>query len=218
MKVLVVDDHVVVREGVRRLLATLPGTEIAEASSAREALSEYRRFEPDVVILDINLEASSGLEFLQRLRAQSRAPRVVMFSMHSGPGYVTRALHAGAMGYVSKSAPASELVEAVAQVMAGKTYVDRELKASVDASATEAADPLQNLSNREVEILRLLGEGKSIAQMATIFGVAYKTVANSMSLLKAKLGFTHTADLIRLSLERRDVSAPRDPGNDRNPA
>lgn len=210
MKILIVDDHAVVREGARRLLATLPGAEITEAANARDALNEYRRSPPDLVILDINLEASSGLEFLQRLRALSRSVRVIMFSMHSNASYVSRALSAGAMGYVGKSAPASELIEAVSQVMAGRVYVDRELKSSFDAATAEAADPLQNLTNREVEILRLLGEGKSIAQMATIFGVAYKTVANSMSLLKAKLGLTHTADLIRLSLERRDGATNSD--------
>ena len=137
MKILIVDDHAVVREGARRLLATLPGAEITEAASARDALNEYRRSPPDLVILDINLEASSGLEFLQRLRALSRSVRVIMFSMHSNASYVSRALSAGAMGYVGKSAPASELIEAVSQVMAGRVYVDRELKSSFDAATAE---------------------------------------------------------------------------------
>lgn len=204
MKILIVDDHVVVREGVRRLLATMPDVAVYEACNAREALDAYRKWLPEIVVLDINMDGSSGLEFLQRLRAISKAARVIMFTMHAEAGYVTRAMRAGAMGYVSKSAPADALLEAVRQVAAGETYVDRDLARTTDPIAPEAPDPYDKLTNREVEILRLLGEGKSIAEMAKTFGVAYKTIANSCSLLKAKLGLARTADLIRLSLERRD--------------
>lgn len=204
MKILIVDDHVVVREGVRRLLATLPDVEVFEAGNARDALDAYRKAQPGIVVLDINMDGSSGLEFLQRLRAMSKAARVIMFTMHAEPGYVTRAMRAGAMGYVSKSAPADELLEAVRRVAAGGTYVDRELAGCAATGSPDSPDPYDSLSNREVEILRLLGEGKSIAEMAKTFGVAYKTVANSCSLLKVKLGLARTADLIRLSLERRD--------------
>lgn len=204
MKILIVDDHVVVREGVRRLLSTMPDVDVVEAGNARDALDAYRKWLPDIVVLDINMEGSSGLEFLQRLRAFSKAARVVMFTMHSEPGYVTRAMRAGAMGYVSKSAPADELLEAVRRVSAGQTYIDRDLAGRAASGAPDSPDPYDNLTNREVEILRLLGEGKSIAEMAKAFGVAYKTVANSCSLLKVKLGLSRTADLIRLSLERRD--------------
>lgn len=206
MKILIVDDHVVVREGVRRLLSTVPDVEVYEAGNAREALDAYRKWLPGIVVLDINMEGSSGLEFLQRLRAISKTARVIMFTMHGEPGYVTRAMRAGAMGYVSKSAPADELLEAVKRVAAGETYIDSELAGSAATGLPDSPDPYDNLTNREVEILRLLGEGKSIAEMAKTFGVAYKTVANSCSLLKVKLGLARTADLIRLSLERRDKS------------
>lgn len=204
MKILVVDDHVVVREGVRRLLATLPDVQVIEAADARDALTEYRKALPDVVVLDINMDGSSGLEFLQRLRAHDKAARIVMFTMHDEPGYVARAIRAGAMGYVSKSAPAEELIAAVKQVAAGERYIARDLANSLAFGPNPAEDPYHNLSNREVEILRLLGEGKSIAQIAATFGIAYKTVANACSALKTKLGLERTADLIRLSLERRD--------------
>ncbi|MEQ1709776.1 MAG: response regulator transcription factor [Hyphomicrobium sp.] len=204
MRILIVDDHVVVREGVRRLLTTLPNVELFEASDGREALSEFRKSKPAIVILDINLGSSSGLELLQRLKAQSKAVKVIMFTMHAEPGYVVRAIRAGAIGYVSKSAPAEELIEAVKQAAIGEKYIDRELASALVFSPNQTDDPYLNLSNREVEILRLLGEGKSLAQMAATFGIAYKTVANSCSLLKTKLGLERTADLIRLSIERRD--------------
>lgn len=204
MRILIVDDHAVVREGVRQLLSRLPNVEIFSASDGREAVTEFWKSKPAIVILDIDLGGSSGLELLHRLRAQSKATRAIVFSMHANPGYVVRAIRAGAIGYVSKSAPAEELVEAVKQASRGQKYIDRELAGTLVFSTNQADDPYLKLSDREVEILRLLGDGKSLAQMAATFGVAYKTVANSCSLLKTKLGLERTADLIRLSIERRD--------------
>lgn len=203
MKILVVDDHAVVREGIRRLLATISGAEIHEAANAQDALALSRSVAPDVIVLDINLDGSSGLELLRRLKADNVSSRIVMFTMHSEPSYAMRALKAGAAGYVSKSAEAGELVTAVKKIASGDRYLDRSMASELVFSAAFTEDPLHKLSNREVEILRLLGEGKSLAEIAATFGIAYKTVANSCSRLKEKLGVERTADLIRLSVERR---------------
>jgi DNA-binding NarL/FixJ family response regulator len=203
MKILVVDDHAVVREGIRRLLATISGAEIFEAADSQEALAQCRAVVPDVVVLDINLNGSSGLELLRRLKSEEIPARIVMFTMHSEPSYAMRALKAGAAGYVSKSADADELVTAVKKVAVGDRYLDRLMASDLVFSSAVTDDPLHKLSNREVEILRLLGEGKSFAEIASTFGIAYKTVANSCSRLKEKLGVERTADLIRLSVERR---------------
>lgn len=204
MKILVIDDHVVVREGVQRLLATLPNIEVIVVEDARDALTVYRKSLPSLVILDINLDGSSGLEFLQRLLVYDKSARIIMFTMHAEPSYVARAIRAGARGYVSKSSPADELIEAVNKVAAGERYIARALANSLASGPNPPEDPYHSLSNREVEILRLLGEGKSVAQIAATFGIAYKTVANSCTTLKTKLGLQRTADLIRLSIERRD--------------
>jgi two-component system invasion response regulator UvrY len=203
MKILVVDDHAVVREGIRRLLATISGAEIHEAATAQDAMTLSRSVNPDVVVLDINLDGSSGLELLRRLKAENVGARIVMFTMHSEPSYAMRALKAGAAGYVSKSAEAGELVTAVKKIASGDRYLDRSMASELVFSSAFTEDPLHKLSNREVEILRLLGEGKSLAEIAATFGIAYKTVANSCSRLKEKLGVERTADLIRLSVERR---------------
>lgn len=203
MKILVVDDHAIVREGVRRLLATISGAEIHEAATAQDAMTLSRTVNPDVTVLDINLDGSSGLELLRRLKAENGASRIVMFTMHSEPSYAMRALKAGAAGYVSKSADAGELVIAVKKIASGDRYLDRSMASDLVFSSSFSDDPLQKLSNREIEILRLLGEGKSLAEIASTFGIAYKTVANSCSRLKEKLGVERTADLIRLSVERR---------------
>lgn len=204
MKVLIVDDHAVLREGVRRLLSAIPGIEFFEATTAVDALVQFRKHQPHVTILDVNLEGSSGLELLQRLRGEQKAARIVMFTMHSEQSYALRAIRAGAMGYVSKSAPLDELLVAVKRVAGGERYLDRNLARDLAFSPAAADDPFSKLSNREIEILRLLGEGKSLSQIAATFGIAYKTVANSCSRLKTKLGLERTTDLIRVSLESRN--------------
>ncbi len=172
-------------------------------ANSQEALAQCRSIVPDVIVLDINLNGSSGLELLRRLKSEEVPARIVMFTMHSEPSYAMRALKAGAAGYVSKSADADELVTAVKKVAVGDRYLDRLMASDLVFSSAVTEDPLHNLSNREVEILRLLGEGKSFAEIASTFGIAYKTVANSCSRLKEKLGVERTADLIRLSVERR---------------
>lgn len=201
MKLLVVDDHAIVREGVRRLLASLPDLRIAEAASAAAAASRFREDRPDVVLLDLNLPQGSGLELLRRLLAEDKHARVLVFSMYAEPLYVARALDAGACGYVSKGAGAAELVTAIQRVAAGSRYVEREIAAQLAVNFHGGADPLQRLTAREADIMRQLGEGKTLAAIAAALGVTYKTVANSCSVIKAKLGAERTADLIRIAVE-----------------
>jgi DNA-binding NarL/FixJ family response regulator len=203
MKILLVDDHAVVRAGVRRLLATEPDVSILEAESSPTALDLYRRERPDIVILDLNLVGSSGLELLRRLLQSDKAAKVLILSMHSEAVYVARALRAGARGYVSKSAGAEEFVDAVRQVARGGHYVEREISAELAIGKFSSADPFDRLTTREVDILRLLGEGQSYAQIAAAVGVSYKTIANASSVIKEKLAVDTTADLIRLSIENR---------------
>ncbi len=207
MKLLIVDDHDIVRQGVRRLLSLVPDSEVREADSAETGLDAYLAERPDVVILDINLAGGSGLELLTRLRNADSDARVVMFSMHADPAYANRALRSGAVGFVGKSASADELIEAVKCAAAGKRYIDRRLASEMVLNPVEG-DPLSTLTNRETEILRLLGEGKSLNEIANTFGIAYKTVANTCTRLKEKLGVERTADLIRISLERITPRAP----------
>jgi DNA-binding NarL/FixJ family response regulator len=201
MKILLVDDHIVVREGVRRLLSDLPGVRLYEASTGQEALELFRKEHPEMVLLDLNLAGIGGLELLRRLIAEDEKVRVVVFSMHAEPIYAARALRLGARGYVSKSAGADELVTAVKRVADGGRYVEREIAGELAFTQVSAEDPLQQLTTREIEILRLLGEGNSLTEIAQKVGVAYKTIANTCSIIKSKLGVERTADLIRVSLE-----------------
>jgi DNA-binding NarL/FixJ family response regulator len=121
--------------------------------------------------------------------------------MHHEPIYAVRALRGGARGYISKSAPVEELITAIRKVRAGEQYIDRDLASRIAVSQIATDDPLQSLSIREVEILRMLGQGKSMTAISDNLGIAYKTVANICTQMKVKLGVDRTADLIRLAIE-----------------
>jgi len=211
MKVLVVDDHPIVRAGLRRLLAAEPEIEVWEAAGGREALSALRQHQPTVVILDLNLPTIGGLEVLARLKAADAGSRILVLSMHDDETHVTRALQAGAAGYVTKNAPPEELLEAIRRVAGGHTYIEHEIAAALAfASIRPSAHPLKGLSSRDLEILRLLADGCTLARIADTIGISYKTVANSCSRIKTKLGAAGTADLIRIAI--RCGLADRDAG------
>jgi DNA-binding NarL/FixJ family response regulator len=196
--ILLVDDHALVRAGLKRLLATLPHEAILEAANGRDALALIRQQRPDLVILDLNLPGLGGLELLRRMIHAGAGP-ILVLSMHGEPLYAKRALEAGAAGYVTKNASPEELLTAVRRVTAGGRYVEAELAQALAAPAAGA--PLDGLTARELEIMRLLAGGASLAEIAEAVGVGYKTVANNCVQIKSKLGVTRTADLVRLAIE-----------------
>jgi two-component system, NarL family, invasion response regulator UvrY len=202
MKILVVDDHPIVRAGLRRLLAAQTETEIWEAASGKEALSVFREHRPTLVMLDLNLPGIGGIEVIARLKIADPGARVLVFSMHNDQVHVTRALQAGAAGYVSKNAPPDEILEAIRRVSNGQTYVEHEIAEElVFSSIRTPSHPLRDLSSRDLEILRLLAEGRTLPQIADTVGIGYKTAANNCSQIKAKLGARSTADLIRVAIQ-----------------
>ncbi len=201
MKILLIDDHAIVRSGLRRLLSALGDPEISEAANGRDALVRYREARPDVVILDFNLPGIGGLELLQRLMIDDPSACVLVFSMHAEAIYASRALHAGAKGYVSKNAAPDELLVAIRRLAEGGRYIEAEIAQELALQGAPGGHPLQQLTERDMEIMRLLGEGRSLAEIAAELGVGYKTIANTCSQIKTKLGVARTADLIRLSIE-----------------
>jgi len=202
VRILVVDDHPVVRSGLRRLLAGALEAELYEAASAREALIAFREYQPDLVILDLSMPGTGGLEVIGRLKIENAAVRILVLSMHQDAIYATRALRAGAVGFISKNAPADQLLEAVKRVAGGHLYIEHEIAQELALANIRATGvPLQDLSPREFEILRLLGAGNSLRQIAEATGVSYKTAANSCVQIKAKLGVARTADLIRVAVQ-----------------
>jgi DNA-binding NarL/FixJ family response regulator len=198
MKILIVDDHAIVRDGLSRLLSAEGGHEIRMAANGREALAQARAFRPDLTILDLNLPGLGGLELLRRL-AQLGAGKILVLSMHAEPLYARRALEAGAHGYVSKNAAPDELLAAIRRVAGGGRYVEAEIAQALALGA--GAEALDALSPRELEIMRLLAGGASLAEIADALGASYKTIANTCTLIKSKLGVARTADLVRLAIE-----------------
>lgn len=202
MKILVVDDHPIVRAGLRRLLAGEPEYQVREAANAREALAVFREYQPELVILDLSMPGVGGLEVIGRLRIESPAVRVMVLSMHRDAMYARRALQAGAAGFMSKNAPPDQLLEAIRRVAAGHSYIEHEIAQELALANLRAPGiPLQDLSPREFEILRLLGGGNSLNQIADTIGVSYKTVANTCGQIKTKLGAPRTADLVRIAIQ-----------------
>jgi two-component system invasion response regulator UvrY len=207
-QVLVVDDHAIVRSGLRRLLAARPDLELSEAKNGEEALDQARGTRFQLLILDLNLPGLGGLELLRRLlKADPRLP-VLVFSLHTEAIYATRAMQAGARGFISKNAAPEELLAAIETVLAGGTAIERDIAGEISAHEVGDDAYLRPLTQRDLEILRLLAEGNNLAQIAEALGIAYKTVANTLSRIKEKLGVNHTADLIRIAIGRglTDVS------------
>jgi two-component system invasion response regulator UvrY len=202
VKILLVDDHAIVRSGLRRLFAAeLPGVRIIEAKTGREAQALARTEQPALIVLDLNLPGLGGLELLQRMVSEHPEARVMVLSMHAEALYATRALRAGAVGYLSKNASPEELLEAVRRVAAGGRYIEAEIAQGLALQTTaETANLMDRLTERDLEIMRLLGDGQGLSNIADALGVSYKTVANTCSQIKAKLGVTRTVDLVRLSI------------------
>ena len=197
MKLLLVDDHIVVREGLRRLLSAFFDLVVIEAASSQQALMLFRAEHPDLVLLDLNLPGLGGLELLRRFLILEPNARVLVFSMHANPIYVAKALDAGARGYVSKGAPAEELVEAVKIVAAGGRYLEREIATELAVHSSEHRE----LSARELDILRLLALGKSLGAIAEELGMSYKTIANSCTAIKQKMMLQTSSELIKFAIE-----------------
>jgi len=198
-RILVVDDHAIVRSGIRRLLTAHA---IADVASGEAALEHLGAQACEMVILDLNLPGLGGLELLRRiLKAHANLP-VLVFSQHTGAIYATRAMEAGARGFVSKNAAPEELLAAVETVLAGGTVIEHDIASEIAVQETGENAYMRALTQRDIEILRLLAQGNSLAQIGEALGLAYKTVANTLSRIKEKLGVSHTADLIRIAVGR----------------
>ena len=200
MKILLVDDHVIVRSGLRNLLTSVMSTEILEAATGRDALLMLRRDRPDLVLLDLNLPGIGGLELLRRMLLEDKAARILVLSMHAEPLYAARAMELGARGYLSKNTSADELLTAVRRAAAGGRYIESAIAQELALQRVSPHHGLADLTERELEIMRLLADGMSLAEIADALGVGYKTVANGCSQIKAKLGVGRTGELVRLAM------------------
>lgn len=201
-RLLVVDDHAIVRSGIRRLLSERPDIEVLEAASGEEAMSAVLDTPVSLIVLDLNLPGLGGLELLRRLvRAVPKVP-ILVFSQHAEAIYATKALEAGAQGFVSKNAMPEEFLEAVDAVLGGGVAVEKSIQRDMAIRDVVEDAYLKPLTERDIEILRLLAAGNSLSEIAAKLGIAYKTVANTLSRIKEKLGAGQTSDLIRIAIGR----------------
>jgi DNA-binding NarL/FixJ family response regulator len=202
--VLVIDDHPIVRQGCRRMLEDAGVERIFEASDAASGYKLYRRHRPDVVIVDLAMQDSGlgGLPLIKRMRTSDPRVRIIVFSMHGDPIIVTRALEAGASGYVLKDTSSEEFLKAFRAVLAGGPYLSHGLAMRVALIHTSARkNPLSDLTPRELQTLSLLAKGKPYGDIASELNVSYKTVVNVSSQLKHKLEVRNLPELIRTAVQ-----------------
>jgi two-component system, NarL family, invasion response regulator UvrY len=200
IRVLLVDDHAVVREGYRRLLERDENlTVVGEAAAMAEALMLDGQLQPDVVVLDIALPGVSGIEILRRLIARRPDARVLMFSMYQDGIYATHAMNAGAFGYLSKASAPDLLVSAVRTVAAGGRYMSPDVQLAMTKQSATARQLANALSIRELEVLRLLAQGYGVDAIAARLGLSPKTAANHQSSIKQKLGAGSALQLILIA-------------------
>ncbi len=201
IRLLLVDDHAVVREGYRRLLERRGDlTIIAEAGSASEAIDAFRAQSPDVVVLDLSLPDMGGVELIGRLKARDAGARILAFSMHREPLFAAQALKAGALGYVTKSSEPNVMVQAIYKVAANQRVISPDIAPELAmALLDEAPDPLRELSPREFEVLRLLVDGLTHEAIGQRLSISPKTVQNCHYQIKSKVGARNDMELARIA-------------------
>jgi two-component system, NarL family, invasion response regulator UvrY len=206
MRILIVDDHPIVASGCRALLAGDADVTILEAPDAESGEGAFVAERPDVCVLDINLPGVSGFELARRILARDATARIIMFSMNDDPIFAARAIESGAKGYVSKSGDPGDLVEAIRKVGDGGVFLPSAIAQSIAfAGPAFAESRLAKLTQREIEILRLLGAGKSLSEIAWLLNASYKTTANTSSIMRQKLGLRSSSELVRFAIESRLV-------------
>lgn len=203
VKVVLVDDHSVVRSGLRRLLESHKGIEIvAEADTGELAYQVYGELLPDVVLMDISMPGMGGLEAAKRILQRYPQARIVIFSMHEAVSFAAQALKTGVKGYVTKTGVAEDLVQAVLDVSKGRTFLSQDVAQKVALQTLIGeSNPLQQLTSREFEVFRLLAEGKRVEDVAEMLKISQKTVANYYTLIKQKLSVNSPVEMVRLAMK-----------------
>jgi two-component system response regulator NreC len=205
IKIVIADDHAIVRRGLRQLLETEDGFEVvAEAEDVESARRYVRGHSPDVLVLDLNMPGESSIEAIPKLRAEFPETQIVVLTMQNEPAYARSALGAGVLGYVLKESADAELVEAIRAAVAGEQYLNPRLGAKV--AAEPPPGPPDGLSDRELEILRLIALGHTNSQVAEELFLSVRTVETHRAHIQQKLGLGDRAELVRYALDRKLVS------------
>jgi DNA-binding NarL/FixJ family response regulator len=206
-RVFIVDDHAMFRDGLRRLIDLEPDlTVCGDAPDAATGLRAMRESEPDLVIVDISLDTTSGIDLIKAIKRDHEDMPVLVVSMHSESLYGDRALRAGAMGYVMKSEPATTVIAAIRKVLGGNVHISEKMATLVvskfvKGEPEQIPSPLEALSDRELEVFRMLGQGKGTREIAQEMNVALPTVSSFKNRIKEKLHFKNSTEMILYSLQ-----------------
>src|SRR6516165_7481144 len=200
--VLIIDDHPIVLQGLRRVLEDAGVNPVLEARDVTSGYRLFRRNRPDVIVVDLGMQGSvlGGLDLIRRMRSHEPCTCILVFSMHNDPMIAARALEAGATGYLLKDRSSDELMKAFEQVRSGKPYLSEDLAMRVALLRTGVENPLVDLTPRQSQILSLLAKGKTYSSIAEELGVSYKTVVNTCLHLKRTLGAKNLPELIRVAV------------------
>jgi two-component system response regulator NreC len=202
-RILLADDHLVVREGLRSLLEAAGFKVVGEARDGREALKLARMLEPEVTVMDIGMPGLNGVDACRELLREVPEMRIIVLTVHSEDAYVIEALRAGARGYVLKTQAGSDLVRAIGEVSQGRIYLSPSVSSAVvQAFLAGATSPTDPLTPREREVLQLVAEGRSTKEVAGILGVSVKTAETHRTRLMTKLDIHHTAGLVHYAIRR----------------
>lgn len=203
IRILLVDDHAVVRAGYRRFLEHGEGMRVVgEAEDAEQGYALYREQAPDVCVLDLSMPGVGGLDLIRRICSQAPEARLLAFSMHEEPVFAQRALQAGARGYVTKQSAPDVLVQAVRELHAGRRFLSPDMARAL-AQGQVHAHPSSLLSAREFDVFRLIAEGQSVGEVAERLKLSQKTVSNHLTQLKDKLGASSSVALVHLAIRHK---------------
>jgi len=208
IKVMLVDDHPVVRNGYSKLLDNQPDINVvAEYDNGEMACANYHDINPDVVILDLNMPGIGGLETIRRLIAKDSKAKILVFTMHDSKIMVTRTLEAGAIGYLMKSSSAEEMIETVRQVSSGNNYLDHNFPSDFKKFTSTGGNPVKLLTKREFQIFCALAQGQSVSEIAKKISISPKTVGVHQTNLMKKLNLKNSAELAHLAIQSGIVEA-----------
>ncbi|EUJ10662.1 response regulator containing a CheY-like receiver domain and an HTH DNA-binding domain [Methylophilaceae bacterium 11] len=199
--ILLVDDHVVVRQGLKNLLQQWGYTVVAEGGSGEEAIVLWQKHQPSLAIIDLDMSGIGGLEALNRILLRDKSAKILIYSMHEDSIFAMRAIQAGAKGYVIKTDDAQTLLDAVSKIINGQRYIGQKLAQNLAIDhVNDNRRPLEKLSAREFEVFRQIVDGNSLTQISNSLNISYKTVANIQTQIKQKLDVQTTANLVHLAI------------------
>ncbi|MBT9521933.1 MAG: response regulator transcription factor [Dechloromonas sp.] len=200
IRIILVDDHAVVRTGYRRLLDAEPGLQVVgEAASADEANALITRLAVDVAVVDLSLRGSSGIEAIRRMLARQPSLKVLVLSMHEGAGHITQALRSGALGYLTKYSEPGDVIDGIRRIATGKRVFSPEIAQVLAEEAVDGDGGLAHLTPREFEVLRMLAHGESANRIASSMHLSPKTVLNYLTLIRQKLNADNDFKLLHLA-------------------